>query len=67
MFPWFWRLETDSGCYFNMKYFEDVVTNGEWDEVEKYLSVFTSYDDNDHSLAMFFEIKKQKYFEALDK
>ncbi|KAL1814466.1 hypothetical protein ACET3Z_017040 [Daucus carota] len=60
-------LETDSGCYFNMKYFEDVVTKGEWDEVEKYLSVFTSYDDNCHSLEMFFEIKKQKYFEALDK
>ncbi|KAK2974417.1 hypothetical protein RJ640_021273 [Escallonia rubra] len=61
------RLEKESGFYFNMKYFEDSVANGEWDEVEKYLSGFTKVDDNRYSMKIFFEIRKQKYLEALDK
>ncbi|KAL8123045.1 hypothetical protein AgCh_011138 [Apium graveolens] len=60
-------LATNSGFYFDMKYFENAVTNGEWDEVEKYLSAFTKFDDNPHSLSIFFEIRKQRYLEALDK
>nr|GFA10675.1 topless-related protein 4-like isoform X2 [Tanacetum cinerariifolium] len=52
------RLEQESGFFFNVRYFEEMVTNGEWDEVEKYLSGFTK---------IFFEIRKQKYLEALDK
>jgi len=62
-----WRLEQESGFYFNMRYFEEMVTNGEWDEVEKYLSGFTKVDDNRYSMKIFFEIRKQKYLEALDK
>ncbi|KAH8481627.1 hypothetical protein H0E87_029201 [Populus deltoides] len=50
-----------------MRYFEEMVTNGEWDEVEKYLSGFTKVDDNRYSMKIFFEIRKQKYLEALDK
>lgn len=50
-----------------MKYFEDEVNNGNWDEVEKYLSGFTKVDDNRYSMKIFFEIRKQKYLEALDK
>ncbi|XP_043724871.1 topless-related protein 4-like isoform X1 [Telopea speciosissima] len=61
------KLEQESGFFFNMKYFEDAVTNGEWDEVEKYLSGFTKVDDNRYSMKIFFEIRKQKYLEALDK
>ncbi|XP_056176451.1 topless-related protein 4-like isoform X1 [Syzygium oleosum] len=61
------RLEEESGCFFNMNYFEDVVTNGELDEVEKYLSGFTKFDDNRYSTKIFFEIRKQKYLEALDR
>lgn len=61
------RLEQESGFFFNMRYFEDLVTNGEWDEVEKYLSGFTKVDDNRYSMKIFFEIRKQKYLEALDK
>ncbi|KAJ4839218.1 Topless- protein 4, partial [Turnera subulata] len=61
------RLEQESGFYFNMRFFEDMVTNGEWDEVEKYLSGFTKVDDNRYSMKIFFEIRKQKYLEALDK
>ncbi|XP_057996293.1 topless-related protein 4 isoform X2 [Hevea brasiliensis] len=61
------KLEQESGFFFNMRYFEDTVTNGEWDEVEKYLSGFTKVDDNRYSMKIFFEIRKQKYLEALDK
>ncbi|KAK9282441.1 hypothetical protein L1049_005359 [Liquidambar formosana] len=61
------KLEKESGFFFNMRYFEDSVTNGEWDEVEKYLSGFTKVDDNRYSMKIFFEIRKQKYLEALDK
>ncbi|XP_076957021.1 topless-related protein 4-like isoform X2 [Bidens hawaiensis] len=61
------RLEQGSGFFFNVRYFEEMVTNGEWDEVEKYLSGFTKVDDNRYSMKIFFEIRKQKYLEALDK
>ncbi|CAN6847168.1 unnamed protein product [Brassica oleracea] len=61
------RLELESGYYFNMRYFEELVTNGEWDEVEKYLSGFSKLEDNRYSMKIFFEIRKQKYLEALDK
>jgi hypothetical protein len=61
------RLEQESGFYFNMKYFEDEVISGNWDEVEQYLGGFTKVDDNRYSMKIFFEIRKQKYLEALDK
>ncbi|KAF5749629.1 topless-related protein 4 isoform X4 [Tripterygium wilfordii] len=60
-------LEQDSGFFFNIGYFEDLVKNGEWEQVEKYLSGFTKVDDNRYSMKIFFEIRKQKYLEALDK
>ena len=63
----FCRLEQESGFFFNMKYFEEKVQAGEWDEVEKYLSGFTKVDDNRYSMKIFFEIRKQKYLEALDR
>lgn len=50
-----------------MKHFEEAVLAGNWDEVEKYLSGFTKVDDNRYSMKIFFEIRKQKYLEALDK
>ncbi|KAJ3698981.1 hypothetical protein LUZ61_002686 [Rhynchospora tenuis] len=50
-----------------MKFFEEEVMNGNWDEVEKYLCEFTKVEGNGHSIKMFFEIRKQKYLEALDK
>lgn len=61
------RLEQESGFFFNMKHFEDEVHNGNWEEVERYLSGFTKVDDNRYSMKLFFEIRKQKYLEALDK
>ena len=61
------RLEQESGFYFNMKHFEDLVQGGEWDEVERYLSGFTKLEDNRYSMKIFFDIRKQKYLEALDR
>ncbi|XVF05996.1 hypothetical protein REPUB_Repub06bG0009800 [Reevesia pubescens] len=61
------RLEKESGFFFNLKYFEEKVQAGEWDEVEKYISGFTKVDDNRYSMKIFFEIRKQKYLEALDR
>lgn len=62
-----YRLEQESAFFFNMKYFEEQVQAGEWDEVEKYLCGFTKVEDNRYSLKIFFEIRKQKYLEALDR
>ncbi|KAL2514904.1 Topless-related protein 3 [Forsythia ovata] len=61
------KLEQESGFFFNMKYFEEKVHAGEWEEVERYLSGFTKVDDNRYSMKIFFEIRKQKYLEALDR
>ncbi|XP_031282058.1 topless-related protein 4-like [Pistacia vera] len=60
-------LEKESGVFFNMTYFKDIAANGELDEVVKYLPGFTKSDDNEYSRLMFFEIRKQKYLEALDR
>ncbi|KAI4346275.1 hypothetical protein L6164_013341 [Bauhinia variegata] len=61
------KLEQESGFFFNLKYFEEKALAGEWDEIEKYLSGFTKVDDNRYSMKIFFEIRKQKYLEALDR
>ncbi|PKA57711.1 Topless-related protein 2 [Apostasia shenzhenica] len=61
------KLEQESGFFFNMKYFEEKALAGEWDEVERYLSGFTKVDDNRYSMKIFFEIRKQKYLESLDR
>ncbi|AQK89606.1 trehalose-6-phosphate synthase14 [Zea mays] len=61
------KFEQESGFFFNMKYFEAKGHAGDWDEVEKYLSGFTKIDDNNYSMKIFFEIRKQKYLEALDR
>ncbi|KAK7383491.1 hypothetical protein VNO78_29170 [Psophocarpus tetragonolobus] len=56
----------ESGLYFDLKYFEELVLEGKWDEAEKYLSGFIRIYDDNYSIKMYFEIRKQKYFEALD-
>ncbi|RWV96822.1 hypothetical protein GW17_00040441 [Ensete ventricosum] len=61
------KLEQESGFFFNMKYLEEKVQAGEWEEAEKYLSGYTKVDDNRYSMKIFFEIRKQKYLEALDR
>ena len=59
------RLEQESAFYFNMKYFEEQVQAGEWDDVERYLCGFTKVEGNRYSMKIFFELRKQKYLEAL--
>nr|GME05976.1 topless-related protein 4-like isoform X2 [Ipomoea batatas] len=61
------KLEEESGVFFNMLHFEELVKKGEWDEVEKYLLGFTSLDENRFSKEVFFQIRKQKYLEAIDR
>ncbi|TKY58121.1 Topless-related protein 1 [Spatholobus suberectus] len=36
----------ESGLYFDLKYFEDMVLEGNWDEAENYLSGFTKHHQN---------------------
>lgn len=61
------RLEQETCYFFDLKYFEELLLNGNWKEVEKYLSSFTDVEDNKYSTKIYFEIRKQKYLEALDK
>lgn len=60
-------LEKESGLFFDINYFEECVIHGDWEEVERYLSRFTNVEDNPESHKIFFEIRRQKYFEALEK
>ena len=60
-------LEQSSGIYFDAKHFEELVIAGSWDPAEKYLLGFTGWEANGSSLKMFFELRKQKYLEALDR
>ncbi|PWA42826.1 topless-related protein 4 [Artemisia annua] len=61
------RLESESGVYCNVDYIEELVVKGDWDKLEKYLAGFIRVGDNRFSVKMLFEIRKQKYLEALDK
>lgn len=60
------RLERESRFYLDMKFFEDMILDGKWEDVEQYLSSFTKVDDNRYSTKIYFEIRKQNFFEALD-
>ncbi|KAI7988920.1 Topless-related protein 2 [Camellia lanceoleosa] len=60
------KLECESSCFFNMNYFEELIIDGNWDEMERYLLGFTKLDDN-YSTKIFFELRKYKYLEALDR
>ncbi|CAI8590152.1 unnamed protein product [Vicia faba] len=61
------KMEQESGLFFNLKYFEEKIVAGELDEAENYLGGFTKISESRNSMKMFFEIRKQKYFEALDR
>ncbi|XP_045799635.1 protein TOPLESS-like [Trifolium pratense] len=56
----------ETGLYFDCKYLEEMVLNGKWDEAEKYLSGFMKLEDSKFSIKIYFELRKQKYLEALD-
>ncbi|XP_075651966.1 protein TPR3-like [Castanea sativa] len=58
-------LERESGFYFDMKYLEDMVLRGKWDETERYLSGFTHFSHNTISDACLW-IRAQEYFGAIE-
>ncbi|KAH9325315.1 hypothetical protein KI387_005493, partial [Taxus chinensis] len=60
-------LEQESGLFFNMKYFEDMVLAGDFKAAESYISSFTKLEDNSYSTKIYFELRKHKYLEALDR
>ncbi|KAI6680255.1 hypothetical protein NL676_034136 [Syzygium grande] len=59
-------LECESGVYFDWSHLEELMLDGKWNEAEKYLSGFTQLEDNAFSMKIYFEMRKQKYLEALD-
>lgn len=61
-----YRLERESGFYFDIKYLEDMVLWGKWDETERYLSGFTHFSRNTISDVCLW-IRAQEYFEAIEK
>uniref|UniRef100_M1AR55 WD-repeat protein n=1 Tax=Solanum tuberosum TaxID=4113 RepID=M1AR55_SOLTU len=60
-------LGQETGFFFDMGHLEALVLGGKWDEIENYLSGFTGVTDSRYSKKMFFEIRKQKFLEALDR
>ncbi|AES66309.2 topless-like protein [Medicago truncatula] len=60
-------MEKETGVFIDLKYFQEKILDGEFDESEKYLSAFTNITDSQSSMKMFFQIRKQKYLEALDR
>ncbi|XP_020202633.1 protein TOPLESS-RELATED PROTEIN 2 [Cajanus cajan] len=55
-----YTLGRETGLYFSLNHFEKMVLEGKWDEAENYLSGFALVKE------ILFEMKKQKYLEALD-
>lgn len=62
-----YRLEQDSGAFFDYSYFSGFITNGKWKDAEDYLSAFTSPHTNTFSRKMFFDLYKCKFSEAPDR
>nr|XP_010324827.1 topless-related protein 1-like isoform X18 [Solanum lycopersicum] len=60
-------LGQESELFFDMGHIEALVLGGKWDEIENYLSGFTGVTESRYSKKMFFEIRKQKFLEALDR
>lgn len=61
------RLECETGLYFDMDFFEKLVLEGNLEEAETHLSFFTNPMENKYSRKIFFELRKQKFLEALDR
>jgi hypothetical protein len=43
-----------------------MILKGKWEEVEKCVFEFIKVEDINHSFKIYFEIRKQRYLEALD-
>jgi len=61
------RLEQEAKYRFDIQHFKNMFIEGQWKELFAYLSSFLKPDRSlDHSL-IYFELLKQKYFDALDR
>ncbi|GAV60553.1 hypothetical protein CFOL_v3_04083 [Cephalotus follicularis] len=60
-------LEREAGLFFDMNHFENMVYKGQWDAAEKYFSGFASLHENMQSTRTYFELRKQKFLDALDR
>jgi hypothetical protein len=65
------RFEKQTKCHFDLEYVEELVKKGNWDELEEYIHGFCQIDDStsdkDHAINIIWEIKKQNFFEALER
>jgi hypothetical protein len=55
--------------HFDWSYFSDLIMSGSWAEADKYLGYYIKLDSNStrNTIRIYFEIRKQLYFEALIK
>ncbi|XVF63282.1 hypothetical protein PTKIN_Ptkin09bG0075400 [Pterospermum kingtungense] len=60
------KLEQESKVFFNVNYFGQLVINGEWCKVEKYLSAFTN-DNDEFSAKILYEMRKHEDLDAKDR
>ncbi|KAA0064616.1 protein TPR1-like isoform X1 [Cucumis melo var. makuwa] len=58
-------LECETGLFFNMTYFEELLNCCAYNEAESYLCGFTDIHDNIYSTKIYFGIRKLKFLEAL--
>ncbi|CAK9317499.1 unnamed protein product [Citrullus colocynthis] len=58
-------LECETGLFFNMGYFEEMLNCCAYNEAESYLCGFTDIHDNIYSTKIYFGIRKLKFLEAL--
>ena len=63
----FHSLERESGAYFHLQYFEELIMRSRYDEAEDYVLGFTHIHHNTYSAKLMFDIKKLKVMEALHK
>eukprot|EP00698_Gefionella_okellyi_P001970 TRINITY_DN11862_c0_g1_i1.p1 TRINITY_DN11862_c0_g1~~TRINITY_DN11862_c0_g1_i1.p1 ORF type:complete len:735 (+),score=187.13 TRINITY_DN11862_c0_g1_i1:157-2361(+) len=60
------EVEKQFKLFFDVEYLRSLIINGSLQDAENYLSAFSNMQDNKHTTKVFFEIRKQKYLEALD-
>ncbi|KAK3211709.1 hypothetical protein Dsin_016415 [Dipteronia sinensis] len=60
-------MEKETKLFFDLDYFARPVIDAHLEEAEKYLSSFTEVNDNMFSARIYFELRRQKYLEALHK
>jgi hypothetical protein len=60
------ELQRSSAAFCDLQHVGELIAAGQLDSCDRYLSGFTNPSENPNSLKIFFEIRKQKYLEALE-